>query len=392
MVRIAFVTETWLTATDGVVTRLRATLAELLDAGHQVLVIGPRPGAGQPAGSAVDPRVTVRTVPTVGFGFLYGGQRWGLPVPAVASHLRRYGPDVVHVVNPVFLGIAGVIAARLDRLPLVASYHTNVATYAGYYHLGALRPLITLVVRSLHRQAGANLATSAVGEQELFGLGVRNVQRWPPGVDLALFHPDLGPRPRGSRPVALYVGRLAAEKGLHRLRPLAAAGSGLDLVVVGDGPAYGQLRTELGPAARFTGVLHGEALAHTYRAADVFVFPSTTDTLGLTMLEALASGLPVVAVDSVASRELLTGCPAALIVPADDPDGLAQAAAELATLRRTDLRGDLSQAARRVADRYGWGEATAHLLDSYAALGPAGSRGRAAPTRPPTPFRTETTS
>lgn len=363
--RIAFVTETWLPATDGIVTRLRATITELRHGGHEVLVIGPRPRAGHHAGAPANPGVTVRTVPTIGVGFLYGGQRWGLPVPAVASHLRTFRPDVVHLVNPVLLGIAGVVAARHLRLPLVASYHTNVSTYAGYYHLGVLRPLIRCTVRSLHNAADVNLATSGAGEQELLRLGVRHVQRWPRGVDLALFHPETERGPDSDRPMALYVGRLAAEKGLQRLRPLSRPASGFDLVLVGEGPQRDELHDALGPTARFAGLLHGEQLAQAYRSADVLVFPSTTDTLGLVVLEALASGLPVVAVESVASRELLTGCPAARLVPADDPEAIRRAADELVQLGRNHHGREMSRAARQLAEGCSWSEATAYLLGCY---------------------------
>ncbi|MGH3411954.1 MAG: glycosyltransferase family 4 protein [Marmoricola sp.] len=365
--RVAFVAETWLPCTDGVITRLLSTCRELVRAGHVVLVVCPRP---QPhaGGSIEDPRrpagVQVRTVPTIGASFLYGGQRWGLPVPAVSRYLREFAPDVVHVVNPVFLGAAGVLAARRQHVPLVASYHTDVATYAGYYHLGRLRPLIRLVVRWLHNSAVANLATSRMGQAELTGHGVDGVELWPRGVDLELFHPGPAtPRSQG-HPTALYVGRLAPEKGLGKLRGLSEPDSGIDLLVVGEGPQSEELRTILGRAARFTGVLHGSALADAYRSADVFVFPSTTDTLGLVVLEAMASGLPVVAVESAASTELLGDCAAARLVPATDPDAITTAAAELVALRYAE-GSVISDTARRFAHGCTWSEATASLVECY---------------------------
>jgi len=369
--RVAFVTETWLPSTDGIVTRLLATCRELLDAGHDVLVVCPRPGmpaTGQSADSPQVPsQVRVCTVPTVGAAFLYGGQRWGLPVPAVGRYLRQFGPDVVHVVNPVFLGIAGVASARRSRLPLVESYHTNVATYAGYYHLGWLRPLIWFVLRTLHSRATINLATSRTGQRELAAHHVAGTQLWPRGVDLDLFRPASA-TPEG-RPVALYVGRLAAEKGLGRLAVLSAPDSDFDLLIVGDGPYREELREVLGPSARFTGTLHGEALADAYRSANVFVFPSTTDTLGLVVLEALASGLPVVAVQSPSSEELLTGCPAAKLVSASDPQEMVEAARELVAFGLTAATQgvpDVTASARQFSQTFGWRDATSGLLDHYA--------------------------
>lgn len=364
-------TETWLPATDGIVTRLTATIAGLLEAGHQVLVICPRPRAGAAPDPRADPRVKVRRVSTFRLRFLYGGQGWGLPDPAVARSLRAFRPDVVHVVNPVLLGIAGVAAARVLRLPLVASFHTDVGAYARFYHLGGLYPVIWFALRVMHNAAGVNLATSTAGAAALRRHGVRAVALWPRGVDLDRFHPpsDVGQAHppagpgRGSRITALYVGRVAAEKGLRRLAPLSQPGSGCDLVVVGEGPGLARLRDALGGRARFTGLLHGDDLARAYRDADVFVFPSTTDTLGLVVLEALASGLPVVAADSPASRGLLAGCAAARLVPPDDPDALARAVSELGRRHRTDA--SLARTARAFAGASGWGEATSFLIERY---------------------------
>lgn len=381
-VRIAFVTETWLPSTDGIVTRLTATIEVLLAAGHEILVICPRPAAGAVPDARADPRVRVRTVPTLRFRFLYGGQGWGLPVPAVARYLRAFRPDVVHAVNPLLLGIAGVTAARLLRRPLVASYHTDVGAYARYYHLAVLYPVIWLALRIMHNRAAVNLATSAAGAAALRRHGVRRIQLWPRGVDLDAFHPEpqqgrMPSRVSGEPPVALYVGRLAAEKGLARLAPLSAPDSGCRLVLVGEGPQRVELQESFGPAARFAGLLHGDGLGRAYRDADVFVFPSSTDTLGLVVLEALASGLPVVAVDSPASRELLAGCTAARLIAPDDSTALHRAVYELAALHRADP--SVARAARELAGRSGWGQATAFLLDRYqqairAQAGRAGAR------------------
>lgn len=362
--RIAFVVETWIPSTDGIVTRLVATCRNLLDTGHRVLVVCPRPGDAAACDARRDARVRVRTVPTAGWSFVYGGQRWGLPVPAVSRYLREFRPDVVHVVNPVLLGIAGALTARRHHIPLVASYHTNVAMYAGYYHLAWLRPLIWRVVGALHRAAALNLATSRMGAHELTSHGVHDVRIWPRGVDLDLFHP--GPpaaAPHSGTPMVLYVGRLAAEKDLLRLRPFATPGDGFRLTMVGGGPQADRLRSAMGPQVRFTGVLHGPALADAYRSADVFAFPSSTDTLGLVVLEALASGLPVVAVDSVASRELLAGCTVAALVPPGDAAAMRTAVGALAARARADPA--VATVARRFAERYGWREATTWLARRY---------------------------
>jgi glycosyltransferase involved in cell wall biosynthesis len=348
--RIAFVTETWLPATDGVVTRLTATIRELRALGHEILVIGPKGGEPDFLGAEV------RGVPGIGFPGVYGGKRWPIPLPRVVGYLREFGPDIVHVVNPVLLGAVGVRAARQLDVPLVASYHTDIARYAGYYHLGWLRPAIWWQLRRLHGRAAVNLVTSGATGAELREHGIQRVRLWRRGVDLNRFRPAA--RHTSGPPVALYVGRLAAEKGIDRLAGLV--GSGIRLTVVGDGPQRAELeRLLVGPDVTFTGVLHDAELAAAYSSGDVFVFPSTTDTLGLVLLEAMASGLPVIAADSPASREILRDCPVARLFPADRPDlvpGLVREA-----LQDRDARF----LARREAEKWGWPAATAHLLDHY---------------------------
>jgi glycosyltransferase involved in cell wall biosynthesis len=356
--RIAFVTETWLPSTDGVVTRIASTVRQLRAAGHDVLIVAP--GPAEPSFAGAD----VRAVPTVGFSWVYGGKRWGLPLPRVGRHLREFRPDVVHVVNPVLLGIAAVVSCRRAGFPMVASYHTNVARYAAYYHLGWLAPVVWWLLRRLHGRAAVNLATSTATCDELRAQGIDRVRLWPRGVDLELFAPAPARRPAPDRaPTALYVGRLAAEKGLDLLASLAVPDRGVRLVLVGDGPARTDLNHRFGvPTVTFTGLLHGSALADAYRSADVFAFPSTTETLGLVMVEALASGLPVIAVDSPASREILGECSAARLFPAEYADRLPDLVHEVCADNAT---GHLSDLARREAEKWGWPAATESLLTCY---------------------------
>lgn len=375
--RIAFITETWRPSVDGVVRRLEATIGELRGAGHEVLVVAPRRSGRHMVG------VTVVGLPTIGFQFLYGGKRWGLPTTRVARVLRRFAPDVVHVLNPVLLGVAGVLAARCQERALVASYHTDLSQYAAHYRLGWIVPLLWAHQRRLHRAAHLNLATSTAAANQLTRHGIEAPEVWPRGIDLVRFHPnstndgDAG-RAAGHPPTALYVGRLATEKGLHRLAPLARPNSTVRLTLTGDGPARSELRQRFGEGVTFTGTLHGPALTEAYSTADVFVFPSTTDTLGLVLLEALASGLPVVAADTPASRETLADCPAARLFPAEHPEQLPTTVHELLA---SAPQQTLARQARHHAARWSWQEATTHLLTCYhAAHRRAGTSMRA--TRP----------
>jgi glycosyltransferase involved in cell wall biosynthesis len=363
-VRIAFVTETWAPAINGIVTRLQATIRELRRGGHEVLVLAPTDSDADLQG------IEVRTVPALGLPFVYGGQPWGLPLPRSRRFLEGFDPDVIHAVSPVLLGWAGVVFARTHGLPLVCSYHTHVARYAHFYGLGFLEQPIWAVITQAHLQAHVNLAASPASRRELESQGVPDVRVWRGGVDLDRFHParaDTAMRERltaghPERRLLLCVGRLAAEKGLDQLLALAPPGSDRHLALVGDGPARAELEMLFRDAnATFTGPLVGEELAAAYASSDLFVFPSTTDTFGLVLLEAMASGLPVLAASSRPSAELLAGAPAAaLFSPGGEAEMIGAADRLLATPAD---RMALADHARRRAPT--WEQTTTELLTHY---------------------------
>ena len=326
-------TETWLPSINGVVTRLVATVRELLARDHVVMVVCPT--VAEPPGGVPDPPgAAVRHVPSVGLPFIYGGQPWGLPLPRVVRLLDGFSPDLIHAVSPFLLGWAGVLHARSRGLPLVCSYHTHIARYAHFYGMGFAERPVWAVVRKAHRQAHVNLAASEASRAELEAQGVARVDVWRGGVDLDLFHPchaSAAMRERltdghPERRLCLYVGRLAAEKRIEVLLPLAAHGGHRHLALVGGGPAGDDLaQTFAGTQATLAGAMAGSELAAAYASADVFVFPSTTDTLGLVLLEAMASGLPVVAARTQAAEDLLARAPAGSLFDSGDPAALTEA-------------------------------------------------------------------
>ncbi|WP_067931486.1 glycosyltransferase family 4 protein [Alicyclobacillus kakegawensis] len=366
--RIAMFTETFLPNTDGIVTRLCATLQHLEKAGHDVLLFAP---AGSPAEYAA---ARVVSVPSFRF-FLYPEKKFPMPWP-VGRALAQFQPDFIHVVNPAFVGLAGIWYAKRMRLPLIASYHTNVPTYARHYHLDFLEPVLWWYFRLLHNQAQINLCTSKATWTLLEKHRFRNLGLWERGVDVALYQsarPSAAMRRRLARDMAegdkilLYVGRLASEKAIERLRPVLDADSRVHLAIVGDGPHRPELeRVFAGTNTVFTGYMHGKELAEAYASADGFVFPSTTETLGLVLFEAMASGLPVLAADSPPTREVLENGQAGFIFDAASVDDLIHGVREL--LWNEPRRKAVLQRTQAIVENLDWSGPTEQLLAHYRRL------------------------
>lgn len=372
--RIAYVTETWHPSLDGVVTRLEATLHELREMGHEALVVGP---SGAPDAPGQTPAVRA---PSFGVRFIADGKPWGLPTPRVTRAIADFGPDLIHVVHPFLLGLSGVRYARRHGVPLVASFHQDVADVARFYHLGWLRSVIWAQTRRLHAAAGANLVTSRAAAANVSAHGIANPRIWPAGVDVSLFDPARRSRAarerltRGRRAdvVALYVGRLAPEKGLERLAGVPEH-PGVHLSLVGQGPLRQSLEATLDPSTTtFVGPLSGVELAEAYASADVFVFPSVVETFGFVLLEALASGLPVVAVETATSQEVLSDATGSRLCPIGSLSQLPAMVAEVgAPGAEWDTRSSKS---RQVAESRQWSSATEWLVDTYEAVIAGGRR------------------
>jgi glycosyltransferase involved in cell wall biosynthesis len=292
--------------------------------------------------------------------------------PGVGRVLRRFEPDLIHAVNPFILGPGGIYYARRLRVPLVASYHTNVAAYARYYNLNFLSDAARWWTRQLHNRAELNLCTSEAAMDYLLKESVKRVRLWPQGVDAGRFHPDkASERWRGllsgghaSDRLLLYVGRLAPEKGIERLKVILREVPGTRLAIVGDGPARRDLEREFaGTPTVFTGLLQGEDLAAAFASADAFLFPSTTDTLGLATIEALASGLPIIAARSGASQEVVSEGENGLFYEANSAQALVAAVRRL--FSDDALREALARGARAAAGERNWGASTRVLRGYY---------------------------
>ena len=273
--KIAIATDAWHPQVNGVVRSLATTVERLLRRGHEVLVIEPG---------------RFRTIPCP----TYPEIRLALAcAPGVRRMLAAFEPDAIHIATEGPIGWAARAWCRSNGRRFTTSFHTRFPDYVSV-RSGIPAEWIWVLMRRFHGAAERTFAVTGALAAELEERGLGPVHRWPLGVDLGLFNPAVKPHPVLAalpRPILLNVGRIAPEKNLEAFLGLEVEGS---KVVVGGGPALDKLRARY-PSVLFLGPRHGAELASTYAAADLFVFPSRTDTFGLVNIEALACGLPVAA-------------------------------------------------------------------------------------------------
>ena len=363
--RIALFTETFLPKVDGIVTRLRHTIEHLERNGDRVLVVAPEGGLTEYKGAKV---YGVPGMPLP----LYPELKLALPPIGTKSAIEKFQPDLIHVVNPAFLGVGGIYYAKTLNIPLVASYHTHLPQYLQHYGLGALEGVLWELLKAAHNKAQLNLCTSSAMVKELVNHGIERVDLWQRGVDTEMFQPHLASGQMRSRlsqghpedPLLLYVGRVSAEKQIDRIKPVLEAIPQARLAIVGDGPYRESLEAHFaGTKTHFVGYLQGLELASAFASADAFVFPSRTETLGLVLLEAMAAGCPVVAARSGGIPDIVTDGVNGYLFEPDDPDGAITATKSL--LEATQIREELRTNARLEAEQWGWAAATKQLQNYY---------------------------
>ncbi|MBF2028031.1 MAG: glycosyltransferase family 1 protein [Oscillatoriales cyanobacterium C42_A2020_001] len=366
--RIALFTETFLPKVDGIVTRLRHTVDHLQRLGDQVLVIAPDGGLKEHKGAKV--------YGVSGFPLpLYPELKLALPRPAIGEELERFKPDLIHVVNPAVLGLAGLFYSKTLNIPLVASYHTHLPEYLQHYGLGMLEGLLWELLKAGHNQAELNLCTSTAMVQALTEHGIERVDLWQRGVDTEMFQPYLANQEMRSRltqghpdsPLLLYVGRLSAEKEIERIKPVVESIPNARLALVGDGPNRQNLEKHFaGTPTNFVGYLQGLELGAAFASADAFIFPSRTETLGLVLLEAMAAGCPVVAARSGGIPDIVEDGVNGFLFDPKDENGAIAATQRL--FANPNERETLRHNARREAERWSWSAATQQLRNYYRAV------------------------
>ena len=341
--KIVTITDAWHPQVNGVVRTIEATNRELVKAGHTVAVIGPDQFAAFPCPGYAEIRLSL---------FPYGRL-----AELLDDQLESERSVALHVATEGPLGHAARRYCLARGLPFTTAYHTRFPQY-----LQAMfrvpEPWTYAFLRRFHGQASCVMAPTRTVENELRANGLDNVARWTRGVDLDVFHPrDERALADLPRPLFLYVGRVSVEKNIQAFLRLDLPGT---KVVAGVGPALGTLKQRF-PEVHFVGVLGFEQLAQLYSSADVFVFPSLTDTFGLVMLEALACGTPVAAFPVQGPMDVVGGSGVAVL------DDDLQKAALLA------LRIDRAEC-RRYAERHSWRAATQQFLGLQQAIAevPAG--------------------
>lgn len=345
---VCVVTETYAPEINGVALTLGHLVEGLRARGHVVSIVRPRQRPADGAAESHDPALTlVPGLPLPGYEAL----RFGLPARVrLRERWTSPRPDVVYVATEGPLGWSAVRAARLLGIPVRAGFHTNFHRYAPHYHAGWLQQGIARYLRSFHNRTDGTLVPTAELRDDLQSAGFRNLTVLGRGVDGRLFSPARRSaalrRAWGaseSDVVALHVGRIAPEKNVElavrAYRAMRETGGAVRFVMVGDGPSRGALQEAL-PDVVFAGAMTGELLAEHYASADVFLFPSATETFGNVTLEAMASGLVVVAYDYAAARAHIEPGHSGVLVPYRDADAFVEAAAALtrSPARRLEIR------------------------------------------------------
>ncbi len=356
--KILIVTDAWEPQVNGVVRTLKSTRRELEAMGHTVDMITP---------------LEFRTIPCP----TYPEIRLSLfPSVRVAQRIRDFAPDALHIATEGPLGTAARRYALRREMPYTTAYHTRFPEYV-QARFGIPLSWTYRFLRWFHGPAQAVMAPTPVVLDDLQRYGIGHCVLWTRGVDLDVFKTQRVNVLNTAHPIFLYVGRVAVEKNVEAFLALDLPGSKW---VVGDGPALASLRARY-PGANYLGVLSQPELARVYASADVFVFPSRTDTFGLVLLEALASGLPVAAYPVTGPIDVLGDSPAGVM-----HEDLREACLEALRIDRA--------AARAHAERFSWRAASEQFLAHLRPLSADGSTGSAdqVPTQPAPQNHAETTS
>ncbi len=368
--KIAIFTDTFSPQINGVTKTLDRLLEYFEQKGIDYLVFAP----DTPAQQASCFQKKIRRIPAFNF-LLYPELRISVPnYYSIKRQLNQFKPDLLHLITPFNLGLNGFKYARDHQLPFVASYHTNFSQFLAYYNLKFLENPSWHFFRWFHNQAEQNYCPSQSTLEELTAQGINNLKIWGRGINPKLFSPEKRScawrKKYGleDKTTVLYVGRLAPEKNIKLLidsiKQLNKNYYDQTIfLLTGDGPSYQELRQQSPDNVIFTGYLTGETLSAIYASADIFAFPSVTETYGNVILEAMASGLPVVAFRAGGVKENLRDHYNGLACPENDLGEFRTKLEELIT--NPKLRHQLSKNARQYSLNRSWEHVFSALINSY---------------------------
>lgn len=368
--RVALITEAFLPKVDGVSKLTTLTARHHLNMGREVLIYAPCLTVGDLRTPETLDGARVIAVPSMHPPLVPPESRFGFPYLKLGD-LWRFQPDLIHLFSPAALAWTGVHYARYHGVPLIANYQTDLPGYTHRYGLGFLEGVAWAYVRHLHNKATLTLVPTQHNLRELRERGFQRLRLWYRGCDTVHFHPahrsaEMRRRLLGGRPddslLVLYVGRLAREKRVELLRDVAML-EGVALAIVGDGPLRPELEQLFGNRATFTGFLTGADLSAAYASADVFGFTGTNEVAGQVVLEAMASGLPVLVPASGGIVDYVTHGVNGFVCAIDPADF----ARYVRLLRdNPERRRAMAAQARAYASRLSWEDTMARLERLYA--------------------------
>lgn len=368
--RIALVTETWLPEINGVAMSLSHMVSEMRRRGYAIQLIRPRQGS-KDAATVMD---GFEEVLQPGFPIpRYDNLRFGLPVVRSLKRLWSHNrPDIVQIATEGPLGWAGLCAARSLAIPVITDFHTNFHNYSKHYGMPWLTRFIAAYLRKFHNQGLYTLVPSEGMRQDLAAEGYRNLALIGRGVDASLFNPqrrsDALRQSWGLEEndyAVIHVGRIAPEKNLDLVcrgyDAICRQNPRAKMIWVGDGPMRSSLQKRF-PEHRFAGAKTGVDLAAHYASADIFLFPSMTETFGNVLLEAMSSGLAVVAYRYAAASEYVTHLINGIAVPYGERGEFCDLAERLGS--SPDLVKVLGRNARQSMEKNHW----SHIGDQFEEL------------------------
>ncbi|PLR85572.1 glycosyltransferase family 1 protein [Bacillus canaveralius] len=369
--KIAIFTDTYDPDINGVARTLKRFTNYLSDQNITFKIFAPKTQTGEYVSDHIH---RFKSLPF----FIYPECRLAFPnLLHLKSELEHFSPDLIHVATPFNIGLCGIYYAKKLNIPLVGSYHTNFDYYLQFYNLEFLSTIVWKYMNWFHRPFKKLFVPSPETLNQLKRHGFTNLEIWGRGVDCQLFHPHYDKlkvrKNYGIKRKYLltYVGRLAPEKDLQTLLATAhilpAQISGqIQWLIIGDGPLREDLESEAPDNMLFTGYLKGQDLAEVYSASDLFVFPSPTETFGNVVLEALASGTPVVGADSGGVKNIIQeGVTGNLCTPGNAQE-FANAITQL--IKNDSLRTQMGFEGRKYALTQSWDTIFEHLLWSYSTV------------------------